>query len=119
MTDWPFPGDSPLARARRVTQAYRAALHDADPGMCGVIDQQMARWGQAWVAPSPEQHDLDDWVGPTEAADLAAVDPAQLRVWRHRGRITGRQRDGRWEYRVRDVMALIAGVRHRSREAAP
>lgn len=117
MSAWPYPGDSPLARARRVTHAYRAALERADPAACAAIDQQMTRWGQTWVAPRPELHDLDDWIGPADAADLAAVDTAQLRVWRHRGRLTGRKVNGRWEYRVRDVLALISTVRHRSREA--
>jgi hypothetical protein len=115
---WPYPGDSVLARARRVGQAYRARLHDADPDACAELDRLMAAWGQTWVVPRAQLHDLDDWVGPTEAADLAAVDPAQLRVWRRRGRITGRQRaDRSWEYRVRDVMALLADVRHRTGEA--
>jgi hypothetical protein len=117
---WPYPGDSPLARARRVAHAYRAALEHTDPDACAALDQQMTRWGQAWVAPRPELHDLDDWIGPAEAADLAAVGTAQLRVWRHRGRITGRRRaSGSWEYQVRDVLALISATRHRTREATP
>lgn len=118
-TAWPYPGDSPLARARRVAQAYRARLQDADPAAAAALDRLMTAWGQGWVTPRAELFDLDDWVGPADAAELAAVDPAQLRVWRHRGRITGRQGPDGWEYQVRDVLALISTVRHRTRGAAP
>lgn len=116
---WPYPGDSPLARARRVAQAYRARYADNDPEGCAQLDALLTSWGQAWIAPTVENHDLDDWVGPAEAADLAAVDPATLRVWRSRGRLHGRPHGRSWEYRVRDVLALVSTVRHRARKASP
>lgn len=112
---WPYPGDSPLARARRVAHAYRARLADTNPTACAELDQLLATWGQTWVVPSLANHDLDDWVGPADAAQLAAVDPATLRVWRHRGRLTGRRTHSGWEYRVRDVLELVSTTRHRTR----
>jgi hypothetical protein len=114
MTGWPYPGDSPLARARRVAQAYRAALDTADPDTCRRLDGLARRWGETWAVPSVSVHDLDDWLTPAQAADLACVSTGHLRVWRHRGRLTGRQRlDGTWEYLARDVINLVTATRRR------
>jgi hypothetical protein len=117
MTGWPYPGDSPLARARRLAQAYRAALADTDPGACDQLDERARTWGETWIVPAVITHDLDDWLTPTQAADLACVDPAHLRTWRHRGRLTGRQRpDGGWEYQARDILELLTNRRRRPRQ---
>lgn len=114
---WPYPGDSPLARARRLTHAYRAALANADPDGCHDLDHRAREWGETWITPGVVLYDLDDWLTPTEAADIACVRPAQLREWRRRSRITGRQRtDGTWEYQARDILTLMAEVRRRPRQ---
>jgi hypothetical protein len=114
---WPYPGDSPLARARRIAHAYRARLRPADPEACAELDDLMARWGETWAVPTIDLHDLDAWLTPAEAADFACVRPAQLRDWRRRGRLTGRQRhDGTWEYQARDVLQLLANTRTRPRQ---
>ena len=110
---WPFPGDSPTARARRVALAYRARLLMLNPAACEALDAQMRNMGQRWVAPTIQAHRMDDWVPPRVAAELAAVELATLREWRRRGRLTGRKRDGRWEYQVRDVLALSTATRRR------
>jgi hypothetical protein len=114
MTAWPYPGDSPLARARRIANAYRAALEDADPAACHRLDTLAKGWGETWVAPAVVTYDLDDWLTPAEAAELAAVSTATLRTWRHRGRLTGRQGDdGTWLYLAHAVLALATETRHR------
>lgn len=110
---WPYPGDSPLARARRVARAYRQHLYDADPATCATLDARCLDWGEGWVAPSTLRYDLDDWLSVADAADIAAVQPATLRTWRKRGRLTGRHGTDGWRYRARDVLALASQVRRR------
>lgn len=110
---WPYPGDSPVARARRVAHAYRARLHLADPQQCADLDATMRGWGQTWAVPTVVTYDLDDWLSVAQAAEVGAVSPAMLRVWRHRGRIIGRQQGRVWFYQARDVVALAAEPRHR------
>lgn len=118
---WPYPGDGPLARARRVAHAYRARLLVADSEACAGLDTLMRRWGQSWAVPSAASHDLDDWVPPSDAAEIAAVGEATLRQWRLRRRIAGRRGRGpdgrlRWEYRVGDLLALSTSTRTRRRD---
>jgi hypothetical protein len=118
MSGWPYPGDAPTQRARRVAHAYRAALLAADADVCAAIDAQMASMGQHWVVPRVVTYDPDDVLSAADAADVAAVNPATLRKWRERGLLVGVvDRDG-WHYRARDVLALAA-ARRRSRPAAP
>lgn len=114
MTGWPYPGDSPLARARRVAHAYRAALNDADPQRCTVLDNQIRGYGETWATPTPDLHDLDDWLTPAQAADAAAITTNAIRLWRTRGRLPARQRtDGTWEYQLRDILAVLTATRRR------
>lgn len=111
---WPFPGDGPLARARRIAHAYRKGLHDADPERCAEVDNQMTRWGQNWVVPGAAIHQLDDYIGAADAADLGEVGLATVRQWRLRGRLAGHlDEHGRWHYQVRDVLKVAAETRRR------
>lgn len=110
---WPFPGDAPVVIARRVAQAYRSIALAAHPAACGKLDAKMADWGVRWIVPRVVTADPDDWLPSAQVADLAAVDPASVRQWRRRGRLTGRKVGGRWEHRVRDVLALAAEDRRR------
>lgn len=50
--------------------------------------------------------DLDDFLPAGRAATLLGVSTAQLRVWRARGRLHGRQDRGVWTYRARDLLAV-------------
>lgn len=111
---WPYPGDSALARARRVAHAYRARLHAADPQACAALDATMRGWGQGWVVPRVVTVDPGAWLTPAEAADLAVMSTDQLRILRARGRITGRRVGNRWEYQAADVIALSANPRQRN-----
>jgi hypothetical protein len=110
---WPYPGDSPVARARRVAHAYRARLQTADPPACADLDATMRAWGQQWAVPRVLTVEPDAWVTASEAADLAAVSLGALRELRRRQRLTGRKVDGRWQYQVKEIVAL--GARKRAR----
>jgi hypothetical protein len=114
MGTWPYPGDRPAARARRVAQAYRAALLDHAPGKCAELDDLMRQWGQTWVVPRVVTYHPDDWLSVHQAADLAAVELATLRGLRMRGRLVGRPNGRTWEYQAKDILALNANKRRRT-----
>ncbi len=114
---WPYPGDGPLARAKRVAHAYRARLQLADPAACEELDRLMAQWGQRWAIPVTHRFHEDQWISAADAAELGCVEPATLRQWRLRGRLTGRSTGPRsWEYRAGDVLDLAAKARDRRRK---
>jgi hypothetical protein len=110
---WPFPGDAPLVRARRVALAYRTRLADLEPGVCAEMDERMTRWGETWVVPRLVTFDADDQLTPAQAAELACVRIGTLRVWRQRNVLKGRCVDGKWWYRAGDVQAMSAQGRRR------
>lgn len=111
---WPYPGDAPIARARRVAHAYRAALYLANAQACAELDELMGQWEQGWVVPRVLTYQPDDWLTVADAADVAGVGKAMLRIWRRRGVLSGRQAsDHRWTYRAGDVLALAAATRRR------
>lgn len=110
---WPYPGDAPNVRAKRVAHAYRAKLLTVDPASCKEVDRQMIAWGQRWVSPQLLTYGLDDWLTVNEACEIAQIKPATLRIWRSRNRIEGRIKAGKWLYRARDVLALAAEPRER------
>lgn len=112
---WPFPGDSPVVRARRIALAYRVRLAEVDPEGCERLDQQVRRWGQNWAVTQLHHFDLDDWLSVREAADLASVQTRQIAAWRRNGRLRGRLSGDRWQYRARDVMALATNPRYRAK----
>jgi hypothetical protein len=117
---WPYPGDAPIAQARKVARAYRAAaLGDDPPTEVARLDVLcLTAWGQPWVAPAPTTYGLDDMLTPREAADIAATSTANLRRLRKLGRLTGVQEEsGRWLYRARDVLRVISVTRQRKTEA--
>jgi Helix-turn-helix domain len=111
---WPYGGDSPIARARRVAQGYRARLDALDPASCAELDRLFADLGERWVAPRLLTVADDDTLTAAEAADLAGVSLNTVRVWRARGRLTGEQdARGSWRYRAGDVIELISNRRRR------
>jgi len=112
---WPYPGDSPLVRARKVALAYRTALHTADPAACATVDAMMTRWGQRWVMPRVAFHEPDDWLTAAEAADLASVSVSAIRMMRRRQRLKGTLSGGEWRYRAGDVLALSVQARTKNR----
>lgn len=114
MTAYPFPGDSPVARARRIARAYRERLAAVDLHNCAQLDELCVEWGESWVAPRTLRYDLDDWLSPADAADIAALSVASLRKMRGRGRLVGKRTAEGWRYRARDVLALAAEIRSRT-----
>jgi hypothetical protein len=113
---WPYPGEAPLVRARRVAQAYRAALENANQEACDLIDARLMAWGETWVVPRLITWGPDDMITSAEAADVLCTSPGGVSTLRRRGRIDGiRQPDGSYRYRAADVARLSTGVRRRTR----
>lgn len=111
---WPFPGDLPLARARRVAIAYRFQLEKLDPDICHDLDKQFEAWGQSWMVPKYVTYDLDDWLEPAQAAEVALTSTANLRRLRLAGRLHGRRgADGKWRYQAREVLRVMSVTRSR------
>lgn len=113
MSGWPFPGDSPVAIARKVAQAYRNALRMNSRAFCDQIDQQMIGMGQRWVVPQVITADDQDWVDAEQAADLAGVKIDTIRQWRARGHLHGELTTDGWRYQVADVRAMSGQPRSR------
>ncbi len=115
---WPFPGDSPIARARKVGLAYRAlakeqeqiiaGLTDAiekvkkgslDPalleapkppnGTVADLDQRFVEWGETWHCDVQRTFGPDDMVKAGDAAALIQVSVGTLGRARIRGVIKG------------------------------
>lgn len=119
MTDpWPWPGDTPLDRARRVARTYRDALRRTDRELCAQLDQRTRDLGQQWIAPTTLAYDLDDQLTADEVAELCQVKPDTVRVWRYRGLPTVDTPDGR-RYRVADVLNYHAQRRHQRSHRKP
>jgi hypothetical protein len=116
VTAWPYAGDSPVARARRVAQAYRARLEILDLDGCHDLDRLFADLGETWVAPRVLTVQPTDWLTAAEAADLAGVGVATLRQWRRRGLLSGeRDARGSWRYWAGEVLDLVSSPRTRTR----
>lgn len=111
---WPFPGDSPLARARKVAQMYRAALGLANPQMRDECDRTATGYGETWAVPKLVRYTDEDWLPPAEAADLLCISVTRIRTLRHAGRLSGVKVDGEWRYKVADLMALQTQTRRRA-----
>lgn len=91
---WPWPGDTPIARARRVALSYRDALAAADPQACRALDERMRRVGQRWVVPQPVTYGEDDLLTAELAADYAGVALKTVYEWRRRGLASRETPDG-------------------------
>jgi len=111
---WPYPGDSPATRARRVALAYRQQLHRANPSACAELDARMRGMGQNWVIPRPVTADPTAWISAADAAELAALSMVTIAGLRRSGRLPGRRNGHRWEYQVRNVLALAVQPRTRT-----
>lgn len=115
---WPFPGDSPLVRARKVAQMYRAALGAANRDMQRQCDDTAASFGETWVVPRVLTATDDGVLGPADAADFLGVTTARIRSLRAAGRLPGIQDGDGWLYRVSDLLALQTAPRRRNRLVA-
>ena len=100
---WPWPGDTPLDRARRVARTYRDNLNNLDPALCAQLDQRCRDLGQGWIEPQALAHGPDDLLTAEEVADMCNVQPSTVRQWKHRGLPVVTTVDGP-RYRTGDVL---------------
>ncbi len=118
MPEWPFKGDSPVARARKMALAYRAALEQYNRDLVKGMDDRFVRWGERWHTPQPVAYSDDDWIPTDDAAALIQITPGTLSRLRVSGRINGKLRKhvdgGRgFAFRVADVYKLSSELRPR------
>lgn len=78
---WPNPADTPLDRARRIAQMYRAHLAQVQPALAGRVDATCASFGETWMVETPDIVDGDSELTTAEAADLVQVDVRRIRDW--------------------------------------
>lgn len=100
---WPWPADTPLDRARRLLQSYRAALADVAPNAVTSLDLWALEHGQGWVIGQRWEVDEDELLTLDEVADLAQVQLATVYRWHQRGLEYTRTVDG-LRVRVGDLL---------------
>jgi hypothetical protein len=83
MTTWPWPGETPLERARRIANSLLALMPDPDE-RAGYI-AIARRYGETWLGENLILHDDTDVVSTAEAADIAYVRPGTIRRWHFEG----------------------------------
>lgn len=71
----------------------------------GIWDDYL-RSAPAMVEARIATYGVDDWLPLHEAAEVAGCQANILKLWRNRGRITGRQVGRVWHYRAGDLLAL-------------
>lgn len=103
---WPYPGDSPVARARRIAHMYRAQLRALNPDTAGQLDDTAVSFGETWIIERLVVHGDDDLLSPADAASYLCISTDSLRVLRARGRIVGHSVSGTWHYRFADLRQL-------------
>jgi hypothetical protein len=103
---WPYNGDTPLVRARKIAHMYRARLRALDTHACDDADATAIGFGETWVIPRVITADDDDLLDPADAADYLCVSTAQVRQLRRTRRLHGIETAEGWRYRVADLRAL-------------
>lgn len=116
-SSWPFPGESPLARARRAAQAYRTALAASDPAAAARLDDRLTAWGETWMVPKLITYGPDDMLTAAQAGEVLCISAAAVNNLRRAGRLPGTRENGMWRYRAREVTKLLAEPRRRQRRA--
>ncbi|MEV6432592.1 hypothetical protein [Nocardia sp. NPDC051463] len=109
---WPFPEDTQLERARRITQSYRSVVMTLDPEHCRRLDERAVELGQAWVRPiETDVADLDELLTPEQIAGILSVMPGTVRKWGERGHIENLGQNRAPMFRLRDVIDYCARAR--------
>lgn len=105
---WPYPGDTPLVRARKVAQMYRARLRALSTDACDDADNAAVGFGETWVVPRVLTYTDRDWLKPADAADYLCISVEALRLLRTRGRIEQAVlgEDGIWRYPFAELRTL-------------
>lgn len=115
MTGYPYPGDSPVARARRVAQAYRHIALAADPDTTLALDARVTDWGEGWVAPQAVTYADGALLTAAQAAEILCVEADTIGQLRRRGRLSGYHVSGRgFLYLAGDVYQLMSTRRRAS-----
>lgn len=78
---WPWPGESPLDRARRIAISYRTHLHAKAPQVCAELDRAAVAVGEGWIAPHLVAHEPTDPLTTSQAAEMAGVSVWLVRRW--------------------------------------
>lgn len=117
---WPFPGDTPTDRARRIAQSYRAELMLVAPEVAERVDARAVLFGEHWVTGRLATTDMDTMLPARPMAELVGEEgPDVIRQWATRGKIPRyRDGDGRTVYRVGDVVDHQAEQRRRRAQRA-
>ncbi len=106
--EWPWPGDTPVERARRIANSLLALLPAEDRPVWVARAHSV---GEKWLGESLVRWTANDIVSPAEAARLVHRTPADLRKWIQMG-VLARNGTG---YRVGDVLDAAAEVQRRRR----
>lgn len=106
-SEWPWPGDTPTERARRIANSLLTLL-PADEQPTWIAQARAV--GETWLGADLVRWTADDIVTTATAADLVHVLPATIRRWHSDGELPNKSR-GR--YRVGDVLDCAAARRKR------
>jgi hypothetical protein len=107
VTRWPFPGDTPTDRARRIANTLLALLPDDERAR---MTARAHALGETWLGTDLLRFTTDDLLPPRDAAAIVHATPDKLRSWVRMGVLA---RVGRC-YRVGDVLDAAAEVRRRA-----
>lgn len=83
MTTWPWPGDTPLERARRIACSLLALIPDPDERASYIAVARSV--GETWLGNNLVIHADTDVITTVEAADLVNVVPGTIRRWHSEG----------------------------------
>jgi hypothetical protein len=94
---WPWPGETPTERARRIANSLLAALPEDDRQRAITAARAV---GETWLGEELLAWTEDDVVTTAQAAELVHVGPSTIRKWHSEGTLPN---VGQGRYRVRDV----------------
>jgi hypothetical protein len=104
---WPWPGDSPEDKAKRIALSYRQLAFDTTQNRCDDpagqlhrLDMHWAEYGHYWPNPGLiPVDDNEDWHTAADLAHLIGKSPVDIYRWARRGKILQRTSpDGSPEY---------------------
>lgn len=78
---WPWPLDTPLDRARKITGMYRRHLLTAAPEVCASVDDTAREFGETWMLERLDVVNPDAEITTAQAAELVNVTPKRIREW--------------------------------------
>ncbi len=111
---WPWPGDTPLDRARRAALSYRQALLERYPDAAMELDDQFTGWGEHWVSPAIEHIDLESWVTIDVAASHVGLTAKAVYQWVYNGDLPAKKcNDKRVRVKLMDVLDVNRDLRQR------